>query len=118
MMTQPAFIPRCPIESSLIASVGYCPLSCTLDIELRDGSLYRYFGVPFYVCWNLLCANSKGSYFNRYVKAAFAYQRLSPPRPSVGAAPSRRSRSGQAGLRRSDNHCWTAQLRHSQEAGA
>jgi hypothetical protein len=82
--TQPAFTPRRPVQSSLLASVGYCPFTWILDVELRDGSLYRYYRVPVYICWNLLCADSKGRYFIRYVKGAFAYQRLSPPRRSVG----------------------------------
>jgi len=84
MMTQPALTLRCPVQSSLLASVGYCPFNCILDVEFRDGSVYRYYRVPLYICWNLLGAASKGRYFNRYVKAAFAYQRVSPPRRSVG----------------------------------
>jgi hypothetical protein len=98
-MTQPVFTLRCPVQSSLLESVGYCPLSCILELELRDGSLYRYYGVPLYICWNLLCADSKGRYFNRYVKGAFAYQRLSPPRRSVGVGRWPRPRPGQPGLR-------------------
>jgi len=84
MMTQPAFILRCPIQSSLLAAVGYCPVTCIFDVELRDGSLYRYYGVPVHICWNLLGADSKGRYFNQYVKVAFPYQRVNPPRRSVG----------------------------------
>lgn len=85
MMNQAAFTAfslRCPVQSSLLASVGYCPLSCILELELRDGSRYRYYRVPLYICWSLLCADSKGRFFNRYVKGAFAYQRVSPPRRS------------------------------------
>ena len=84
---QPAFTLRGPVQSSLLASVGYCPLSWILEVELRDGSLYRYYRVPLYICWNLLCADSKGRYFNRYVKGVFAYRRVSPPRRSVGRWP-------------------------------
>jgi hypothetical protein len=102
-MTQPAFTQRCPVQSALLASVGYCPLSWILDIEFRDGSLYRYYRVPLYICWNLLCADSKGRYFNKYVKAAFAYQRLSPPRRSVAVRRWPQQRPAQPGLRRSKN---------------
>jgi len=83
MMNQPAAILRCPVQSSLLASVGYCPVTCIFDVELRDGSLYRYYGVPAHICWNLLCSVSKGRYFNQHVKPAFRYQRVSPPRRSV-----------------------------------
>lgn len=100
MMTQPAFILRCPVQSSLLDSVGYCPLTCILELELRDGSRYRYYGVPVHICWNLLCAASKGRFFNRYVKGVFAYQRLSPPRHAVGFS-SRCPRPRQAEIRRS-----------------
>lgn len=79
---QRAFIPRCSVQSSLLTSVGYCPLTWILDIEFCDGALYRYYHVPLYVCWNLLCADSKGRYFNQYVKGTFAYQRVCPPRRS------------------------------------
>jgi hypothetical protein len=111
MMTQqPVFTLRCPVQSSLLASFGYCPLNCILDVEFRDGSLYRYYRVPLYICWNLLCADSKGRYFNRYVKAAFAYQRVSPPRRSVALrrCPRPRPRPGQPGLRPSANRSLTA----------
>jgi hypothetical protein len=83
MMTQPALVLRCPVRSSLLASVGYCPVTCIFDVELHDGSLYRYYGVPVHIYWNLLYADSKGRYFNQYVKAAFPYQRVRPPRRSV-----------------------------------
>jgi len=92
MMKQPAPILRSPVQSSLLASVGYCPLTCTFDVELRDGSLYRYHGVPAHICWNLLCAASKGRYFNRHVKAVFPYQRITAPRRSVGLARRRSNR--------------------------
>ena len=103
MMTQPAFTLRYPVQSSLLASVGYCALTCILDVELRDGSLYRYYGVPLYIGWNLLCADSKGRYFNRYVKAAFVYQRVSPARRSLGVRRCPRPRLGRFANRR-----WTA----------
>ena len=99
MMTQAAFTLRCPVQSSLLASIGYCPLSCILELEFRDGSLYRYYRVPVHMCWNLLCADSKGRYFNRYIRAAFAYQRLSPPRRCVALRPGPRPRPAQPGLR-------------------
>lgn len=108
-MIQPAFTTmRCPVQSSLLAAVGYCPLSGILDVELRDGSLYRYYRVPVYIGWNLLCADSKGRYFNQYVRAAFAYQRVRPPRRSFGVRRCPRPRPGPAGLRPCANRGLTA----------
>jgi len=100
MMIQPAIILRYPVQSSLLSAVGYCPVTCIFDVELRDGSLYRYYGVPAHICWNLLCADSKGRYFNQHIKPAFRYQRFGLPSRSVGArqprrpSPRRRRRTG------------------------
>jgi hypothetical protein len=93
MMNKSTVIHRYPVQSSLFISVGYCPYTCIFDIELKDGSVYRYYGVPALTCWNLLCADSKGRYFNQHIKSAFTYQRISPPRCSFeGRPPQPRSR--------------------------
>jgi hypothetical protein len=89
MMAKPTSIHRFPVQSSLLVSFGYCPVTCVFDVELKDGSLYRYYGVPAHICWNLLCADSKGRYFNQHIKSAFRCQRVSPPRRSFGLRPPR-----------------------------
>jgi hypothetical protein len=78
-MIQPYVILRYPVQSSILASVGYCAVTCIFDVELRNGTLYRYYGVPAHICWNLLCADSKGRYFNQQIRSAFRHQRFSPP---------------------------------------
>jgi hypothetical protein len=37
---------REPVKSKSVASIGYNDLSDTLEIEFRNGSVYRYFDVP------------------------------------------------------------------------
>ena len=66
------------VNSTLIARVGYEADSTLLHLEFRDGSLYRYFGVPVEVYEGLLAAESKGVYFNHRVRGAFQHTRLRP----------------------------------------
>ena len=46
-----------------------------LQLEFRDQSVYRYFGVPANLYQDLLDAPSKGKYFNRFIRERFAYVR-------------------------------------------
>ena len=68
-------VPRIPVQSSLLASVGYS-IDETLDLEFLSGAVYRYFAVPHAVFEDLIAAQSKGGYFNRNVRSRFPYQRL------------------------------------------
>ncbi len=65
---------RTPVESSVLTSIAYA-LDATLEIEFRTGDLpvrRRPTGrLP-----GLTAAESKGAYFNRYVRTRFPYQRL------------------------------------------
>jgi hypothetical protein len=67
---------RVPVQSSLLASIGYSPVHATLDLEFRSGAFYRYFMVPNDVIEGLMVAESKGAYFNLNIRARFPYQRL------------------------------------------
>ena len=68
---------RTSVASSLLSSIGYS-VDATLELELefRSGAIYRYFAVPQAVFEGLIVAESKGAYFNRYVRSRFRYQRL------------------------------------------
>jgi hypothetical protein len=65
-----------PVNSTLLASVSYQVVGAFLDLEFRDGALYRYFGVPSEIYEGLLASASKGSYFNRQIRGAFQYALL------------------------------------------
>jgi hypothetical protein len=66
---------RQPIESSLIRSVGYDVASSILEVELaEEGRVYEYFDVPFSAYQELMEAESKGSYFNEFIKDLYAYR--------------------------------------------
>ncbi len=63
------------MASSLLSSIGYSR-EATLEIEFRNGAIYRYFLVPRVVFEGLLAAPSKGRYFNRQVRNAFRWERI------------------------------------------
>lgn len=64
-------------DSSSLASVTYSLPQRTLDIEFRNGEVYRYFDVPAVTYDEMLAAPSKGRYFHQSIRAAYAYKRLS-----------------------------------------
>lgn len=64
------------VESTTLAKVFYDADRAVLQLEFRDRAVYQYFGVPSEVHEALLCAPSKGSYFNRAIRDQFAYARL------------------------------------------
>jgi hypothetical protein len=59
------------LESSALAKVAYDNQRATLHVEFRDGAVYQYFGVPRDTYQDLLRADSKGVYFNQYIRNAF-----------------------------------------------
>lgn len=67
---------REPVESSLVAKVGYVAEYKVLEIEFQDGRSYQYFGVPERVYKNLMSAESRGRYFNDRIRDAYIYGRI------------------------------------------
>ena len=63
-------LPRRPVQSSSIASIGYAAQTQTLEVEFKSGSVYQYFGVPAAIYQGLMTAESHGHYLDRYVKKA------------------------------------------------
>jgi hypothetical protein len=61
------------VISSNLRSVGYDPLSRTLEIEFRNGDIYQYVPVPVGVYNGLMSASSKGRYFARVVRGTFPF---------------------------------------------
>jgi hypothetical protein len=69
---------RRPVESTLIRSIGYDLPSSILEVELFEGNrVYEYYDVPLSVYSRLMCAESKGIYFNEYIKDLYAYAQIS-----------------------------------------
>jgi len=67
---------RWSLESALLASAAYCAHGAVLELEFRDGACYRFFGVPAACFQQLLASDSKGAYFNRFIRNHFPYQRI------------------------------------------
>jgi hypothetical protein len=68
-------IERIALDSSTLASAGYLERTSTLEVEFRNGAVYRYFAVPPGVFEALLAAESKGAYFGRFIRNHFPYAR-------------------------------------------
>jgi len=64
------------LQSSLLARVAYNQGLAILRLEFCDGAIYQYFQVPHQTYEDLLKAESKGVYFNRYIRNAFRCARL------------------------------------------
>ena len=73
-----------PVQSRLLAALAYDPNQAVLQVEFHDGTVYQYFHVPRQTYQDLLQADSKGIYFNRYIRSVFRYTRL---HPSAGHLP-------------------------------
>ena len=67
---------RTPVSSTSLASVGYDPLTETLEIELATGSVYQYTHVPESIYHDLMNAPSLGQYFIEAIKDAYPHQRI------------------------------------------
>jgi hypothetical protein len=62
------------VDSTSIASIGY--ERDVLEVQFRNGAVYRYHGVPRAVFARLLAAESKGRFFNRRIRDAFRCERV------------------------------------------
>ena len=62
-----------PVASSTLATIAYDDAKRLLRLDFRSGAIYRYFGVPAAIHAALLCAPSKGRYFNRWIRGHFRY---------------------------------------------
>ncbi|MFO0951460.1 MAG: KTSC domain-containing protein [Isosphaeraceae bacterium] len=67
------------VESRLIAAVGYDPAGSVLEVELRGGRVYEYYDVPWSVYSELMSADSKGTYFNDFIRDLYAYTESGDP---------------------------------------
>jgi hypothetical protein len=61
-------VQRKPVESSVVAAVGYAEPNGILEIEFRTGRVYWYFDVPRREYEALVQAPSVGHYFNTKIR--------------------------------------------------
>jgi XTP/dITP diphosphohydrolase len=67
---------RTPVDSSDVVSIGYDPKDRILEVEFREGRIYRYLEVPQDIYDHFLKADSHGGYFNSYINGYFRYRRV------------------------------------------
>jgi hypothetical protein len=65
-----------PVDSSSLAAVGFDDAARELWVEFASGATYVYADVPQRVYEELLAAGSKGSYFNRAIRNAYAFRKM------------------------------------------
>ncbi|KAB0597172.1 KTSC domain-containing protein [Cupriavidus gilardii] len=68
-----------PVESSVVAAIGYDYRKRVLGIEFVSGKLYHYLDVPASVYRDFMDADSKGGYFNDYILGAYEYEPIREP---------------------------------------
>jgi hypothetical protein len=74
---------REPVESSMIASVGYDPEAQELEVEFNNsGQVYVYYEVPKEEYDGLMAAESKGIYMHNNIIDSYGYARVSKRRRS------------------------------------
>jgi len=61
---------RVIVRSSVIHSIGYDATTSTLEIEFHNGAVYEYRNVCEQTYRDLMSTDSKGSYFDRWIKHA------------------------------------------------
>ena len=65
------------LRSSTLTTAEYHTATAQLTLAFRDGSRYRYSGVPLQLFLDLLGAPSQGRFFNREIRSKFAHGRIS-----------------------------------------
>jgi hypothetical protein len=64
-------IKRLPVESSALAAVGYGRRLRALEIEFRNGAVYRYLEVAPEVYQALLAAPSKARFYDHNIRGKY-----------------------------------------------
>ena len=63
------------MPSSVISYYTYFPSSETLRIRFVSGIVYDYINVPLSIYQDMKEAYSKGTYFNKYIKDKFEFNK-------------------------------------------
>lgn len=64
-------IRREQVTSTAISSVGYSKRLHALEIEFRNGAIYRYLDVPISVYQDLMAAESKARFYDQHVRGRY-----------------------------------------------
>jgi hypothetical protein len=64
------------VDSSSLRSIGYDAATLILEVEFRNGSVYRYGNVPSELWARFRHAESLGKFFQEYVRDQFETMRV------------------------------------------
>ena len=67
---------RMPLLSKTLRSVGYEVATTTLEVELANGSVHRYFGVPERRYQSLLVSAPPDEYMQRHITKVFRTEKV------------------------------------------
>jgi KTSC domain-containing protein len=67
---------RVNLNSSTLATAAYDHTLARLELDFCDGARYSYSGVAAEIFRGLLCADSKGRYFNRHIRGHFPHVKM------------------------------------------
>lgn len=59
------------VNSEAIKSIGYDEATATLEIKFTSGNVYEYFPVPPEIYAEFIAAESKGFYYNLYIRGGY-----------------------------------------------
>ena len=71
-------IKRLPVESTALAAAGYSKRLRALEIEFRNGAIYRYLDVEPAVYEALLNARSKARFYNNNIRRKYRSLHVRP----------------------------------------
>lgn len=69
---------RVPLESTALATVGYSRRLHVLEIEFRNGAIYRYLDVPPDVYDALMNASSKARFYDQNIRHKYQSLHVRP----------------------------------------
>jgi len=62
---------RVPVESRALAAIGYSKRLRALEIEFRNGAIYRYLDVPRSIHKGLMNAPSKARFYHQHIRGRY-----------------------------------------------
>lgn len=64
-------------ESSQLSAAGYDEIQEVMVIQFKKGAAhYQYDAVPIHIYDSLLLAESRGGFFNRYIRSVYSYKQI------------------------------------------
>jgi hypothetical protein len=84
LLEMPNPIDWVPIDSKVLQLAAYSAQRRWLYLKFRSGEIYRYFDFPPQQYRAFLAAESKGTYFGKYIRNNFQYEHLPRSRHAGG----------------------------------